>query len=511
MPRRTDAPERLLTTVMFTDIVGSTKLAAEIGDRGWRQLLSRHHGFVRKVLKRYGGREVDTAGDGFFATFDQPARAINCAKELVEGLHRMGIEIRAGVHMGEVEVMGSKVGGIAVHIGSRVMSKAESGEVLVSGTVRDLMSGSDIKFDDRGLQELKGVPAQWHLFAVETEIAAPPAEAVLAPEAEEARRLSPAIFVAAAVAVALIAGVVVVVVTRGHGGTAAFKPAPNTVVRIDPATGRILGGVKVGNQPGSIAFGEQSVWVANFGDRTIQRIDPRTKEAGSGFGGLNVNPNSMAIGGGFVWVVIFQGGTLSKIDPATNLSQPISVGEGARAVAYGEGSVWVANDLKGTVTRIDPLTTQSEQIIELPTGAEPAGIAVGGGSVWVADKLGSKILKIDAATNKVVGTGTPVLGGRPTEVAFGAGFVWATDTDSDSVTRIDPMTGEGVTVENVGNSPTGIAAGPEGVWVANSQDGTVIQIHPNTAKVLRRIKIGFSPHGVTVGAGAVWVTVQSAS
>src|SRR6266571_1322207 len=167
MPRRTDAPERLLTTVMFTDIVGSTKLAVELGDRGWRQLLSRHHAYVRKVLKRYGGREVDTAGDGFFVTFDQPARAINCARDLVEGLHRMGIEIRAGVHMGEVEVIGPKVGGIAVHIGARVMSKAGPGQVLVSSTVRDLMSGSELAFRDLGEQELKGVPAQWHLYAVE--------------------------------------------------------------------------------------------------------------------------------------------------------------------------------------------------------------------------------------------------------------------------------------------------------------------------------------------------------
>src|SRR5206468_5196354 len=166
MPRRADAPERLLATVLFTDIVGSTQLASELGDRGWRQLISRHHAFVRKTLKKYNGREVDTAGDGFFATFDQPARAIGCAKELVAGLHAMGIEIRAGVHMGEVEVIGPKVGGIAVHIGSRVMSKARPGEVLVSSTVRDLVAGSDMRFEDLGAHELKGVPAQWRLYAV---------------------------------------------------------------------------------------------------------------------------------------------------------------------------------------------------------------------------------------------------------------------------------------------------------------------------------------------------------
>ena len=165
MPRRPDAPERLLTTVMFTDIVGSTELAGKLGDREWRQLLSRHHSYVRKMLKRSGGKEIDTAGDGFFATFDQPARAIACARDLVAGLHAMGIEIRAGVHMGEVEVIGPKVGGIAVHIGSRVMSKARPGEVLVSSTVRDLVAGSGLTFEDRGMHRLKGVEEGWRLFA----------------------------------------------------------------------------------------------------------------------------------------------------------------------------------------------------------------------------------------------------------------------------------------------------------------------------------------------------------
>jgi DNA-binding beta-propeller fold protein YncE len=421
----------------------------------------------------------------------------------------MGIEIRAGVHMGEVEVIGPKVGGIAVHIGSRVMSKAAPGEVLVSSTVRDLMSGSDIRFEDRGLQELKGVPAQWHLFGVEMEAAEPPPETVAKPEAE-VRRISPAVVAAAALVVALIVGAVVVIATRGHGRAAAFEPAPNTVVKIDAATGRVVGGASVGTQPIDIAFGERSVWVANSADRTIQRIDPTTDAAGPGFGGLNGNPTGMAVGGGFAWVTSGFEGTLSQIDPATNLAKPIDIGVGAKAVAYGEGSIWVANDVNGTVTRIDP-ATRSERIIELPPGAAPSGIAVGQGSVWVADKLGSRVLRIDATTNQIVGTGTPVLGGHPNEVAFGAGFVWVTNTDSDSVTRIDPQTGEGVTIEHVGNGPTGIAAGAEGVWVANSLDGTVAQIDPNgTPHVVKTITLGFSPDGVAVGNGAVWVTVDAA-
>src|SRR6266516_968195 len=167
MPRRPQTPERLLTTVLFTDIVGSTERASELGDKQWRRIIAAHHALVRRDLKRFNGREVDTAGDGFFATFDQPAQAIRCAEAAILAARRLGIEIRAGVHMGEVEVIGPKVGGIAVHIGARVMSKAEPGQVLVSSTVRDLMSGSDLAFRDLGEQELKGVPAQWHLYAVE--------------------------------------------------------------------------------------------------------------------------------------------------------------------------------------------------------------------------------------------------------------------------------------------------------------------------------------------------------
>jgi YVTN family beta-propeller protein len=508
MPRRADTPERLLATVMFTDIVGSTELAGRLGDRGWRQLLSRHHAYVRKALKRFGGREIDTAGDGFFATFDQPARAIACARELVAGLHAMGIEIRAGVHMGEVEVIGPKVGGIAVHIGSRVMSKAEPGEVLVSSTVRDLMAGSEIGFEDRGLQELKGVPAQWHLFSVETDLQRRDAPQAAPEEPERPRGVRmPVVFAGGGVLVAIVVAAVLLL-SKG-GGAPSFAPAPNTVARVDPATGEVVGGASVGNQPGAVAYGEGSVWVANDGDRTIQRIDPQTNEAGPGFGGLDGNPTGMAVGGGFAWATTFQGHELDQIDPSTNLAKPIEIGTGYRAVAFGEGSVWVANDLTGTVLRIDPQTLAMQNLIRLPTGSAPRGIAVGGGSVWVTDAIGSRVFRVDPRTNRPVGSGTSILSGDPEGVAFGRGYVWVTDETGDSVTRIDPATGQGAVVEHVGNGPRGIAAGDEGVWVTNALDGTVSQIDPKANRVVRTIRLGFSPDGVTLGGGAVWVALRS--
>jgi class 3 adenylate cyclase len=158
-------PDRVLTTLLFTDIADSTTWAAELGDRHWRDLLDQHHDLIRVELGRFGGREVATTGDGFFATFDSPAQAVRCALSAADGVTSLGIEIRAGVHTGEVEVRGDDLGGLAVHIGARVAAAAQPGEVLVSSTVKDLLAGSGVAFEDRGEHELKGVPGAWHLFA----------------------------------------------------------------------------------------------------------------------------------------------------------------------------------------------------------------------------------------------------------------------------------------------------------------------------------------------------------
>jgi class 3 adenylate cyclase len=158
--------DRVLATVLFTDIVGSTTLAAELGDRRWRDLLQSYYTLARREVDRGRGREIDTAGDGLFASFDGPARAIWCASAIVSAVRSLGITVRAGLHTGECEVIGEKIGGIAVHIGARVAAMAGPGEVFVSHTVRDLVAGSGIRFEDRGTHELKGVPGAWPLFAV---------------------------------------------------------------------------------------------------------------------------------------------------------------------------------------------------------------------------------------------------------------------------------------------------------------------------------------------------------
>jgi class 3 adenylate cyclase len=158
--------DRLLATVLFSDIVGSSEKAAALGDRGWRELLERHHEVVRRELVRFRGKEVDTAGDGFFASFDGPARAIRCGCAIAEAMPKLGLEVRVGLHTGECELLDGKVAGIAVHTGARVAAKAQPGEVLVSSTVKDLVAGSGLAFEDRGQHELKGIPGEWRLYAV---------------------------------------------------------------------------------------------------------------------------------------------------------------------------------------------------------------------------------------------------------------------------------------------------------------------------------------------------------
>jgi len=161
--------DRVLATVLFTDIVGSTERATSLGDRRWRDVLRGHHEIVRREIERYRGREVDNAGDGFFATFDGPARAVRCACAIRDSVPELGIEIRAGLHTGECELLGTKVSGVGVHVGSRVASRAGPSEVLVTRTVRDLVAGSGLRFEDRGAHHLKGIPDPWQLYAASTE------------------------------------------------------------------------------------------------------------------------------------------------------------------------------------------------------------------------------------------------------------------------------------------------------------------------------------------------------
>jgi YVTN family beta-propeller protein len=449
---------------------------------------------------------VDTAGDGFFAVFDQPAQAVRCAAAISNAVRTLGIDVRAGLHMGECELMGRKVGGIAVHIGARILGQARPGEVLVSSTVKDLIAGSGLSFQDRGTHDLKGVPGDWRLFALEQEALPPREEAVLeeAPSEEEARPRRRRIVAVATGATLIAAGVATFLFSRGGES---FPTGPDSVARIDPRTNQIVGGVRVGAGPAAITVGRGAIWVANFDDKTLSRIDPSSGTEVARPGGVGI-PVGIAEGEGRVWIVDGFADTLSILDPQTNQVVKVLRDTGGTAIAVGFGSVWIADSTNDAVIRIDPSTFDSERI-PLPAGSSPAGIATGAGGVWVANSLGESVTRIDPTTH--VPVARIALCCQPSAVAVGGGAVWVTSSGADTVSKIDPAANSAVLSRPVGDSPAGIAAGPGGIWVANSQDGSVWRLDASTGEVVARIDVGGSPRGIVIlGDGSIWFTVGGA-
>src|SRR4051794_23276511 len=516
MARGRGGTDRYLTTVLFTDIVESTRRAAELGDRAWRDLVEQHNQLIRRQLKRFGGREVDTAGDGFFAAFDAPARAVACALVVVDQMPELGLEVRAGIHTGEVEEAGGKLRGIAVHIGSRIGATADAGEVLVSATVRDLVAGTAVEFEDRGTHQLKGVTGDWHLYAAERaprfadefgsagESAGRDVAAVRRSVALRARRRRLAVVSASVAALAVLA----------TGTYLVLQPPPslagigaNSAGLIDVASGRILAEVPVGGRPDGIAFGEGAVWVANHTDGTVSRIDAakravvQTVAVGSGPGGI-------ATGFGSVWVANGEDRTVSRINAATNrVVQTITVGTGPSGVATGAGAVWVTNGLDGTVTRIDP--DNGTVTATYDVGGAPGGIAVDVTGVWVASFDLGTVTRIDPSTGSLL-IRVPV-GNGPSSVAIAGGAVWVTNELDDTVTRVDATTGRVSATLEVGRGPTSISvAGNGSLWVTTSFDGAVYRIDPATLAIAR-FATGSAPQALAGAGDQVWLSARASA
>ena len=512
MPRTT--PERVLATVLFTDIVGSTELAASLGDRGWHDVVARHHRAVRAQLKRHRGREIDTAGDGFFAIFDRPAQAILCSIDIIGSLRVLGIEIRAGIHIGEVELSGKKAGGIAVHTAARVLGTAQPGEIVVTATVKELVAGSGIEFTDRGAATLKGIPGEWRLFTV-VHPSPTPGGAVSGPPDESQREATGLSWVArkwAIVALAAVAVVGTAAVALPRLWSAPVVPHSDTVGHI-PAGGMSFDrAVDVGSQPTELAFGAGAVWVLNFRDATISRIDPATGDVGAtpAVGGT---PTGIAFGADAVWVTTGFGqgsgdiGSIVQFDARARIEKSIQVGNGVAAIAFGEGAVWVVDRNRELVLRIDPSNTQASPD-EIQVGAAPGAIAVAAGSVWVTSTLDNTLWRIDPITHETVAT-IPLLT-SPSAIAVGEGAVWVTSESGDTVTKIDLATNRPVTTIAVGNRPLGVATGRGAVWIAVSGDGVVAKLDPTSDSAVGTFAVTGAPAGVIVDDdGGVWVSVQA--
>jgi YVTN family beta-propeller protein len=490
---------------MFTDIVGSTELAAKLGDRGWKALVARHNSVVRRELKRFAGRELDTAGDGFFVMFERPAQAIDCAWAVIDALRPLDIQIRAAVHMGEVEVMGGKVGGIAVHAASRVLSLAKPGHIYVTGIVRDVVAGSDIRFTDEGVHELRGVPGEWRLFAVEEAAVdgALPVEAM--PEPEAARRSWAPVLVALGVG-AVLTAIGIAFVLASSGSAPPVVPHANGVLRIDPAGNRFVALVDI-DDPTAMAVDGQAVWVLSLRGRTATRIDQATGT--TAHVGLPAAPTGIAVGDGGLWITTgfggIEGGGVLRIGLANRtIETRIALGDGVGAIAIGDGTAWVANRVRNVVSRID-LTTRAVGG-EIEVGEQPEAIAIGEGSVWVANAIDRTIWRIDPAS--MSRTTVLTLADAPYDLALGFGRLWVTSSLGNSVTVIDVATNTLQRTLAMPGTPRGIAAGSDAMWVAITS-GQVVRIDPQDPEAFDQLDIAGAPEDVVVGDdGTVWVSIR---
>jgi len=501
----------------MTDIVGSTEHAAELGDSAWRQLIQLHHDLVRKALKRHRGVEIDTAGDGFFATFDAPAAAIACALEITSGVRQLGIAIRAGAHTGEVEQIGAKVGGITVPIAARIMAEAGPGEVLVSSTVRDLAAGAGLTFEDRGVRQLKGVAGDWHIYmatnpqsaavAEPSDLGATRAAAVRRARSRPIWRRRPRAAAFGAVALALILAAAGLLVWQPWLRPALGAIKDNSVGLIETPRNVITASIEVGQLPGGAVASDGSLWVTNTGSATVSQISLNTQIV-TRIIDVGRNPIGIAATDGSIWVANSGGRSVSQISKSTaRVTNEIPVGNGPTAVAAGAGYVWVANSGDSTVMRLDPDTSQVS--LKVPVAARPIAVAAGELGVWIASADGASVTHLDPQTGVTLAAPIP-LGGIPVGVALGGGAVWVATSDG-RVTRIDPGQNRISTIVDTGGSLSSIVADDTAVWVAD-RDGWILRIAvavPSAAPT--RIGVTSSPDALALSQGSVWVATRASA
>lgn len=529
---RSSSSGRILAAVMFTDMVDSTSVADELGDRRWKALVNRHHRLVRRELKRFGGRELDTAGDGFFATFQEPASAIACACAAADSVRELGIEIRAGVHFGECEQIGKKLGGITVVVGARIMSLGGAGDVLVSGTAAELARGAGFGTSDRGNHVLKGVDGEWRVLSVDSVDGVPrrgpldPAEAAdrragIEPEAAR-RRPRPAIAVAALIASVVAVGAVLAIAMRGT--TRSAPPGPNTLARVDAEGAGFDSVVALGAGafPDGIAAGGGRLWVVNVTNRTLMQVDPSNGQS-QVFGTPSV-PTGVAFADGRVWVTYgFSSDARRRIDvldPTDPVLGPadVVVPDGSYPIVAGGGAVWIADPLRSTVLRHDPVTGRIETV-ELPPGSGPIALGVGEEAplLWVAAGRIAAVFKMnmdaagpDASVERF-GTGGDV----PTALSVTPdGSVWIAERDTDSVlalsasgtTRVDTAVG------NRCDAPSGIVATDDAVWVSCSGSSSVVRLDTADGSFVTELAVNGDPGPMTLDeTGALWVAIRGAA
>jgi class 3 adenylate cyclase len=523
MQRRTSG--RGLGAVLFTDIVGSTVVAAEMGNTRWSELVSRHHRLIRREIRRFGGREQDTAGDGFFVAFERPVDAIRCAVAAANAVRELGIEIRAGVSFGQLEMVEGKAGGLIVNTAARVMSVAGPGEVLVPAATKDLLPGAGISFSDHGVHRLKGIEGEVRLFAVKDVDGLELAEPLDVEEAAERRRvIVPATRRRAGLAAGALAAVVVAVVV-GIWALARDDATPpgdasRFVVELDPATGaerkRVAypapGRPMISSFGTSMVAGQGGVWIEDTTAYapTVVSVDARNGEVRpvivrTGSGSFSL---SLATGFDAVWVSTDQ---LIKINPATLahrvvLRVPLPIGgSGGSSLAIDGKHLWIGTT-GGLLLRIDP---SGEITGERRVADSIQLVAASADGVWVVDQFAGAVVRIDTESLRTVGDPVPFTGSIDAIAVMGD-HVWVLDFGTGLLTRISIQQNRVVGQVSVPARPTSLAAGLGAIWVSHA-DGTITKVDPITVRASGLTQLGGEPRAIATDAarGSVWVDVRS--
>lgn len=512
---RARQPKRFLATILFTDIVGSTDLAAKIGDTRWRQLVASHNARIRGHLRKFGGREIDTAGDGFLCSFEQPAQAVRAADAIVADVSRMGVKLRAGIHTGECEMVGRKIGGIAVHIAARVMAAAGPDQILVSGTVRDLVAGSQLEFADEGTRELKGVPGEWHLYSVvradrpaESEAPAATDGSATASRTVSRRAAVGGLAIGGGSAVAIV-GVAAILLLNHAPATTPGEPRANSVVTIDTASHSILDVHGVPAGPVALALDQAAnrLWVASLDAGVVTDFSAAGGQAADRTTGRVGRPTDISIGGGVIWVADSYDESLTLVDALQGQPRRTVEHVAAREIVYGSGSAWATDDIHDQVLRIDGQSGDVAQTADLGAESYPRGIAYGADTVWVGNAGSSTVARVDAPSVSIAESGI-ALRTMPGAIAANANAVWITGPEEDVVLRLDPATNSVGQTVAVCSNPVSAALDGDTVWIGCAGSREVWHLS-NDGTVLGEVSVLGVPTDIAAGPSRVYVTIRN--
>ena len=527
-------PERPTGTVtfLFSDIEGSTRLLQQLR-AGYDEVLSTHARLLRSAIEQFDGHEIDTQGDAFFVAFARARDAVAAAvaaQRAIAAEHwpdGVSVRVRMGIHTGEPLVGGERYVGMGVHRGARICAAGHGGQVLLSNTTRELVEDElpdDVHLVDLGEHELKDIKRPERIFQLEidgVESSFPPlrtaqdsafegreGELERAADAVARRRFGPR-GVGLGLATAAVIGAAVIVPLLVLGGSSDTAVAANSIVALKPS-GSIAATVPVGARPVAITSGAGGLWVANFDDQSVTRVDMPSRQAVR-TSPIGDAPTALAATKDAVWVTGGKGG-VSEIDPRYNrvastrsLAAPGFFGGSTRPTLFAFGLLWVV-DPDGVVSRIDPAS--GRKLGSVGVGNDPSAIAAGAGSVWVTNSSDGTVTRVDPAS--LVSTTIPV-GHGPAAVAVNPAGVWIANAGDNTVVRVDPDTNAVAATTPVGDGPTAVVATSTALWVANGDDGTVMRLDPKSGTVQKTVHLGGRPDALATADGQVWVAIAPAA